>query len=418
MDFTLVFPSNAQADKYENTASQFQTDLANPFDLTGKWEVALQDMSYVNNVKTITNQSLMLGHAIHETRYFDQLESAEKVITLDLQKYSAEWKTAIRKQSRKRRHAKHLEKQPIIESTPALPIVVDYEDETLVNDAVDKAIEERRKKRSKDKTPTKKYEWKTYPEKYAYQNKIGSLLHVLNRIGNKLWMWKYDVLHEEVILYMQSIKNADYGFYVSEDLQKLLALKKRFFVPSSKFPYAVGADAFLLRTQYILAVSNAVQKIKNWDVLDLTITVLPLHRMDVKEIGFEEGTLIDLIKSVSKECAPYGLTVRSSTTQPYAIDITNTNELGKSRVVFIEINEELRDAFTLKQYIFWKKEHYEHDLQSRVPSNQKGCGVRIYLIRTSHLKSTSPMKWKLIQEVTLPSKHYSNGNDICTESRR
>ena len=36
MSFTLVFPSNAQPERYANTAASYQTDLETPIDLTGQ----------------------------------------------------------------------------------------------------------------------------------------------------------------------------------------------------------------------------------------------------------------------------------------------------------------------------------------------------------------------------------------------
>ena len=86
MDFTLVFPSNAQPEIYENTASHFQTDLSNPIDLPGSWEVALQDLSYVNTMKTINNESVMLGHTRPEDENATVLEHPKKLIHYDLRK--------------------------------------------------------------------------------------------------------------------------------------------------------------------------------------------------------------------------------------------------------------------------------------------------------------------------------------------
>ena len=60
--FTLVFPSNAQQERYANTAASYQTDLETPIDLAGRWEVALQDLSYVNSIKTHMNESVILAH--------------------------------------------------------------------------------------------------------------------------------------------------------------------------------------------------------------------------------------------------------------------------------------------------------------------------------------------------------------------
>ena len=82
MSFTLIFPSNAQPDRYLNTASLFQTDLEEPMSLEGEWELALQDMSYDNSMKTLMNESLLLGQT-DEAQEFSPLEDKDKVVTYD-----------------------------------------------------------------------------------------------------------------------------------------------------------------------------------------------------------------------------------------------------------------------------------------------------------------------------------------------
>ena len=95
MDFTLVFPSNAQPQTYRNTASYFQTDLDNPIDLNGQWEVALQDLSYVNSIKTLSNESVLLGYISDDNIASGALESTEKVKTFDLQTLSSQWSSKL-----------------------------------------------------------------------------------------------------------------------------------------------------------------------------------------------------------------------------------------------------------------------------------------------------------------------------------
>ena len=102
MSFTLVFPSNAQPNRYNNTAASFQTDLEEAIPLEGNWEVALQEMSYVNSMKTLMNESLMLGHSKEDVS-ISSLEHQDKVITYDFYDDIEEWSDQIVTMRRRRR---------------------------------------------------------------------------------------------------------------------------------------------------------------------------------------------------------------------------------------------------------------------------------------------------------------------------
>ena len=84
MSFTLVFPSNAQPERYANTAASFQTDLEKTIEFTGSWEVALQDVSYVNTMDSLISESMLLGHARAEQAFKSPLESPKKLVTYNL----------------------------------------------------------------------------------------------------------------------------------------------------------------------------------------------------------------------------------------------------------------------------------------------------------------------------------------------
>ena len=91
MEHTLVFPSNAQPETYLNTAFHFKTDLQQPLDLSGTWEASLLDMSYVNTVGVLQNESVLLGHTQEKVSYIPYLENAKKLIHYDLQEHANEW---------------------------------------------------------------------------------------------------------------------------------------------------------------------------------------------------------------------------------------------------------------------------------------------------------------------------------------
>ena len=59
--FYIVIPSNVQPELHaSNTASSFQTTFPNSYNLMGEWEVALTEMSYVNTIPTIVDESFSI----------------------------------------------------------------------------------------------------------------------------------------------------------------------------------------------------------------------------------------------------------------------------------------------------------------------------------------------------------------------
>ena len=59
MSFFHVLPSNVASDSFpQNNASSFSTPISNPYTLTGKWEVALMNITYSGCVNTFHNDGL------------------------------------------------------------------------------------------------------------------------------------------------------------------------------------------------------------------------------------------------------------------------------------------------------------------------------------------------------------------------
>ena len=64
MSFYHVLPSNAAPNTYPNNhASEFSTPLDNPYNLEGRWEVAMMNMSYTGCVNTFYNDRVSVTHA-------------------------------------------------------------------------------------------------------------------------------------------------------------------------------------------------------------------------------------------------------------------------------------------------------------------------------------------------------------------
>mgnify|MGYP000551062982 CR=1 FL=1 len=78
--FYCVLPSNVQPDFHkDNTASSFQTTFPNSYNLTGEWEVALTEVSYVNTIPTIVNE--------HFTINSSKLDSDAKTYLFDVHNF-------------------------------------------------------------------------------------------------------------------------------------------------------------------------------------------------------------------------------------------------------------------------------------------------------------------------------------------
>ena len=184
MEFTLIFPSNAQPEVYQNTASYFQTDLENPIDLNGQWEVALQDLSYVNSIKTLSNESLLLGYANHENLMSGPLESAESVVLYDLQTQASKWSTKIDGSlTRQRREAPQNSMGKILGKVIMRHTQMKRQREKERCEAFLKQMKDRQ---ASQKKASKLHFFSSVGEQRAYDNKVISLLNVLNELASSL----------------------------------------------------------------------------------------------------------------------------------------------------------------------------------------------------------------------------------------
>lgn len=66
--FYLILPSNVQPNLHKNnTASSFQTTFPTAYQLTGEWEVALTEVSYVNTMPTINAETFSINSSTLES---------------------------------------------------------------------------------------------------------------------------------------------------------------------------------------------------------------------------------------------------------------------------------------------------------------------------------------------------------------
>ena len=84
-EFVAVFPSNVQPHIFpNNTAGHYYTNFENPIALHGQWQVAVKDVSYVHNIQTIKDESLVLGTVDNPRLTFPNLEHANMLVTYDM----------------------------------------------------------------------------------------------------------------------------------------------------------------------------------------------------------------------------------------------------------------------------------------------------------------------------------------------
>ena len=412
MEFTLVFPSNAQPETYKNTASCFQTDLDNPIDLSGAWEVTLQDISYVNSMTTFNNESLLLGYADDDYDIVNELEFADKLTTIDLQKHAKVWKTEIKPSI-------HRVKKDVSHYLPQLlggMLDLMGSEGQRIKDRMRTqlmAIHQHLNKKPVKRIQQSKPRLLLDANNRAYDNKLSSLVNVLNTLAPQLWRWEYDSVTRAIWFFMIEASSQSYGFYISKDLQTLLSLKSQLFVPAHRFPYANLSGAFLLEPEKLLQISNRVTTHADWDKLKLTFKLLPFHRIQVKEIPIMENDLTSFITvsaAIRKQCADYGLSVVYKHSK---LVITQMND-AVPNVLFIEFNQELQEALYLKQDLFWNSKTTTYVMKQSQPIKKHGCGIRIYLTSLLPL-SNLPLRWHLKEDIKLPSKYYNNAHDLCLQ---
>ena len=378
MEQTLVFPSNAQPETYSNTASQFQTDLQQPIDLNGSWEVALQDLSYVNTITSLRNESVMLGHTHRKASYIEHLEDATKLVHYDLQKHANEWSE---ERSRSKRSATYLQRSK-------LPFGIDITDHV-----------------EQDKVKI----WKSIHEEYAYMFKLIHLLTLINRLGHQVWSFHYARARQTIYVTMRSELYGHYGFYVSPDLKRILGLKNSLFLPSNKIFPVKGSGAFLLIKDKANKISRSFPKVVRWDLLDLRITLLPIARMKRSVAKIEEGSVTTFVHSVN-EPKLFDMAGRPIP-KIELYRLRYMNKFGNDNVAFVRMNDAMQKYLSLKKNMFWQKEKFTINASSLKPT-QSGCEYHVFHSELTPLPP-NPIFWRIKEEVKIPPKHYNNGYNLC-----
>ena len=394
MDFTLVFPSNAQPETYANTASQFQTDLENPIDLPGSWEVALQDLSYVNTIRSIHNESVMLGHTHEDDRYIPGLEHAKKLVHYDLQQHSGEWGKKRRKRSAS---LLIMSDEPIFE-----------EDEEEIRPRFKRSVSQQE---VMDESHQSKKRFRSIKAEYAHIRKINKLLAVLNRLGRKIWSWHFDRQFKLVLLTTKDDTYQNYGFYVTDDLRRVLALKSNLFLPTHEGFKVEGSGAFALTKGKLMFVSKRVEEVKHWENLRLNLTLLPLKRMKVKTIPIRPGAYYDFADSVN---VVKGIRFHwRPETDPQHFQLIYNNMFEESDVAFMHLNEKAQKYLSMKHDVLWDALNFDIKYPNFQYQKQSDCVLTLFM---KELKPSPerPISWAVKQEVKIPSKYYSNGFDLVT----
>ena len=411
MSHTLVFPSNAQPERYGNTAALFQTDLEEPLSLDGDWEVALQDMSYVNTMKTLMHESLLLGQTNDETAY-GPLEGKDQLVTYDFDDSLSQWSDRIELGNvRSKRNIDADVGRRFVNIFHIIRQRYRPGQDSVATKTTLQTKTQRKAKFKLGRRLNKQVMAKTAKQR-AYDNKIERFLTIINNLAPHVWRWRYDVQRKRIRLLMKSVEGADYAFRISEDLRDILCLKHRLFLPSTHFPYGDGAEATLFLPGADQPISNEVVEKHDWEDNDLDITLLPLHRMQVKEFALNHNDLKtndSIAAAITKAGRSYGF-VTSFKDNSF---VFNTDKFTS---VLIHFNEELRERLRLKRDVLWKKETMTN-IQIPITGPvypTRGCGFRIYL-NTLKSASKQALSWTLGQDLKLPIKHYSQPHDLCAQ---
>ena len=375
MEHTLVFPSNAQPETYSNSASHFKTDLHQPLDLSGTWEVALLDMSYVNTLAVLQNESVLLGQTQEKISYVPHLENPKKLIHYDLQDHAMEWSE---RKLRSKRSATWLE-----EKRSTIDIQKVFE-------------------------PSVKgqYKMRAFKHEITYFYKMVQLLSLLNRLGKYVWSFDYDRNRNATFLTFKSETYGQYGLYVSPDLQRILGLKSSLFLPHRSAVSMSLTGCVSLMKNIPVKISTSFPNVINWDNLNLTITLLPLTRMKRSLVRITRGNVADFTSSIIK-VKGFEMEERREGVH----DIIYNNKLGANDTSFVILNKAAQDYLSLKKNIFWYKDKFSRD-KSSFKSFQEGSAIYVFHA-TLIPKAPNPILWDLKQEVKIPTKRYSNGHDLC-----
>ena len=278
--FTTMFPSNAQPDLYPNNrAGHYFTTFQNPIPLHGQWQVAVKDISYVHTVRTIKDESLIIGQVDDVRVFFPYFESAHEVQPYNLNQHEMEW---------------------TIES---------HKKEVLL-------MSVRRRKET--------------PVEFRNIERVLSLISTMNRLGSRMWRWDYSRDENAIgFTYLVDIDHAAYGFYFSKDLAEVLQLNHQLFLPFPNYRVYPSSDVqlFNLKGKTYTRVSPSLNHNVNWKKRKFEVTLLPLHRMKSTVIKFPDFKLVkNFIDQLNKVMERYGLVVRIGA-KPYTLTWTYTHNI-------------------------------------------------------------------------------------------
>lgn len=125
--FYIVLPSNVQPDYHpKNTAGCYQTTFPSSYQLPGKWEVALTEISYVNAIPTIVNESFVINSSTLDTdgkKYAFKVEGSKYLSPKQLADFNNSWKQKMeekKKQEKKKQEKKEQDKMSVLEKHQAI----------------------------------------------------------------------------------------------------------------------------------------------------------------------------------------------------------------------------------------------------------------------------------------------------------
>ena len=357
-EFVAVFPSNVQPHIFpENSATHYYTNFENPVRLHGQWQVAVKDVSYVHNIQTIKDESIILGEVRNPQLTFPYLEHANKLITYNMEKHAQE-----------------------------------LGDETLKNPK--------------------------YQSDKVEQNvdRYYTIVDILNRIGKNLWKWSY-VNDRVCFTYTCAVPNVSYAMYLSADLAKCLGMPKRLFVPYPKLKVKSDlSDArhYASITGVRSCVGDAVTHSEEaWESDKMNITLLPLHRMKKVEFPIPKTKSLDtLIEYIMRKLEPYGLTVRrtlpnddAALTWVYKHDFEDETH----NVAFIYFNSQMVSQLNVaSNIVIHPTKFVGRLLEKKLFQN---------MTITVYLKDVLPPpysleSWDMVDAVQLPSKYYDKPDEF------
>ena len=335
----------------------------------------------------------MLGHTRPEDETSTVLEHPKKLVHYDLRKHKSEW---IDKKDRSKRSA-------------SLLVLNDDQYEPM---EVDKARTKRQASSTK-RTETK--DWRFYHTGLTYAYKIKKILSVLNRIGKGIWTWHMDPQYQIILLTMKMELYQRYGFFVSNDLKRLLNLKSNLFLPTFKDLKVEASGAYILQKGRLMAISKHITKIKHWAKLDLIITLLPLDRLKTKTVPIKAGSMDDFITSVNEAGTELKILPHTSRDPDY-IKLIYVKRMDYSNVAFVHLNEKAKAVLSINQELFW--DHMHKEIKRDILPKQQSGGMMTIFQKELKTAPERTISWHVKQEVKLPSKYFSNGHDLCTYLNR